>query len=511
MATSAAYPVESNQRKSISMLSASLLVLVISAILLGITRTVVDPDLWGHLRFGLDTIQNGYLARQDPYAYTTAGQVWINHEWLAEVLFALAWQAAGNLGLILLKTSVEALTLALAFFILLRHRVAPLWACLYVLLFLPLMLPSMWTVRPQMFTNLMFTLIVFIIIMGEGGHYGWLWAAPPAFCFWVNAHGGVLAGAAVLLIWSTVHLFFHPRSWKKVLTPLVVALIATLVNPYGVGLISFLLHTATGTRPEIAEWAPLQIQSPTGIIYLIGLVLSALGIIYGGRAKRWPLLAVFAVLALLPLLALRHLPLYALGLVMLNGEHLEGLRLRYLPDRGVKKRLPEWAGVLPLAGALGIWVLIFPQLGHLPVRDSNADFVFPLSAVEIIKQSGVSGNLMTDFNWGEYAIWQLSPRIKVGMDGRRETVYPEKMYAEYVNFYAGIGMWEAVLKDYPTDMVLMQSGSAPVNLLRLDPDWQQVYADHLSTLFVRRDSPAAQALLNSASDFHSPLSESQFP
>jgi hypothetical protein len=511
MTTSSPYLVERNLLKTNSLLRTSLLILVISAILLGITRTVVDPDLWGHLRFGLDTLHNGTITRQDPYAYTTTGQVWINHEWLAEVLFALVWQAAGNPGLILLKVGVEVLTLALAFLILFRQRVEPLWACLYVMLFLPMMLPSMWTVRPQMFTNLMFALILFIIILADRGHYGWLWAAPPVLCFWMNAHGGVLAGTAVLVIWSAAHLAFHPHSWKRVLTPLAVALIATLVNPYGVGLWSFLLRTATGTRLEIAEWAPLQIQSPVGLLYLIGLALTAVGILYSGRPKRWPLLAVFAALTLLPLLAIRHLPLYALGLVMLNGEYFEGLRLRYLPERDKKRRLPEWAGILPLAGAVFIWILAVPRLGNLAVRDSNADFVFPLSAVQIIKESGVSGNLMIDFNWGEYALWQLSPRVKVGMDGRRETVFPEKMYAEYVNFYSGVGQWDAVLKDYPTDMVLMQSGSAPVNLLKLSSEWQVVYADKLSTLLVRRDSSAAQGLLKAASDFNSPLNETRFP
>jgi len=29
---------------------------------------------------------------RDPYSYLSAGQPWINHEWLAEVSFALAWR-----------------------------------------------------------------------------------------------------------------------------------------------------------------------------------------------------------------------------------------------------------------------------------------------------------------------------------------------------------------------------------------------------------------------------------
>jgi hypothetical protein len=27
------------------------------------------------------------------------------------------------------------------------------------------------------------------------------------------------------------------------------------------------------------------------------------------------------------------------------------------------------------------------------------------------------------FNWGEFAIWHWGPRLRVGIDGRRETVY----------------------------------------------------------------------------------------
>jgi hypothetical protein len=505
------YLVERSKQQPVSLLKASLIILVFSAILLGITRTVVDPDLWGHLRFGLDTLRDGTLARQDPYAYTTAGQLWINHEWLAEVIFAFAWQLAGNLGLIILKDGIEILTLALAFGYLLKRRVEPLWAALYLLLFLPAMLPSMWTVRPQMFTNLSFAFVLFIILMAERGHYRWLWAAPPLICFWTNSHGGFLAGLAILAGWAVVHCLFQPYAWKRVLIPLAVTILATLVNPYGIGLFQFLLQTAVGPRLEIAEWAPLPIQSVSGLIYLIGLGLSGAGILYGGRPKRWPLLAVFAVLALLPLLALRHLPLFALGVVMLNGEHLDGLRLRYLPSHSRKSPLPEWLGIIPVAGVLLICFLALPRLSQLSARTTNADFTFPVPAVQLIKESGVTGNLMIDFNWGEYAIWQLAPGVKVGMDGRRETVYPEKMYAEYVNFYFGVGEWDAVLKNNPSDMVLMQSVSAPANLLRLSPDWPVAYADDLSTLFVRRDSPAARQLLEAASNFKADVSERQFP
>ncbi len=34
---------------------------------------------------------------------------------------------------------------------------------------------------------------------------------------------------------------------------------------------------------------------------------------------------------------------------------------------------------------------------------------------------------MLPFNWGEYAIWHFGPRLRVSIDGRRETVYSQRM------------------------------------------------------------------------------------
>jgi hypothetical protein len=42
-----------------------------------------------------------------------------------------------------------------------------------------------------------------------------------------------------------------------------------------------------------------------------------------------------------------------------------------------------------------------------------------------------AGRLVTFFNWGEYAIWHWGPRLRVSMDGRRETVYSDARLAEH--------------------------------------------------------------------------------
>jgi hypothetical protein len=77
---------------------------------------VTDPGLWGHLRFGLDTLKSGIVAAQvDPCSYLSAGQCWINHKWLAEVLFASAYRIVAVSDLILLKMVIGFMLLGIIY------------------------------------------------------------------------------------------------------------------------------------------------------------------------------------------------------------------------------------------------------------------------------------------------------------------------------------------------------------------------------------------------------------
>jgi len=104
------------------------------------------------------------------------------------------------------------------------------------------------------------------------------------------------------------------------------------------------------------------------------------------------------------------------------------------------------------------------------------------------------GNLATDFDWGEYVLWHLGPQVKVSVDGRRETVYSDEVYAQNLRFVRGEGNWDALLTTCPTDMALVRANGPADNLLRLKPGWDLVYEDPVSALFVREDSPLRERL-----------------
>ena len=50
-----------------------------------------------------------------------------------------------------------------------------------------------------------------------------------------------------------------------------------------------------------------------------------------------------------------------------------------------------------------------------------------LQAASALASPSAQGRLVLPFNWGEYAIWHFGPRLRVSIDGRRETVYSDRV------------------------------------------------------------------------------------
>ena len=152
----------------------SIVALVFGIAIMGFARTTADPDLWGHLRFGLDLLETGRVVRPDPYSYLTAGVTWVNHEWLAEALMAVAWRAAGAFGspatgLVLLKLAMVVAVVAIVYSHLLWRGLSAIAAGTIVLAYLPVLLPWLGAVRPQMFTYVCFALTLAAIARAEAG------------------------------------------------------------------------------------------------------------------------------------------------------------------------------------------------------------------------------------------------------------------------------------------------------------------------------------------------------
>lgn len=454
-----------------------------------VTATRADPDLWGHLRFGLDFLKTHQLPVLDPYSFTQ-DRPWVNHEWLSEALTALVFRAGGPAGIVFLKSAVAAAATAT---LLWRLRgahvvVSTMIASLALVAALPLTI----TMRPQIWSLLGLVLLM-VILDAEGPVTPRrLLAVAALFLAWANLHGGWITGAAVLGLYCGIRALSPPRQALGCVALFTVALAATLVNPYGITLWRFLAGTVRASRADITEWQPFSIHGPllAWISVLVPVFATAWFALLRDRhvRDRTAKLAVACLLILAGLKVSRIGALAAPAVVVLLGREMS---TRW----GRSIRLPEInrAGMLvfaiPVVAAIAtIQAPIRTTFRCLPIHDS---WVPDRDSGAYL--AGLHGRLWVAFDWGEYAIWHFGPALRVSIDGRRETIYSSDVIEWHRAFDRGEDWARQRFARAKVDYVWLRND--PVSV----PDWLAANGYRIDVrtpkafIAVRRDLPHLSA------------------
>jgi hypothetical protein len=414
----------------IAVLALPLLVLIV------ISHTSADPDLWGHLRFGSDLLQTHRLHLRDIYSFTS-DVVWINHEWLSEALFAGVFMAFGAIGLNLLKLSVIGVVALIAWRTARKAGASPSLALAVTSLLVFTTYTRTQALRPQLLSVALFALMVFLLEHQEG-QVRWL-GLSVLFAVWANSHGGWIVGYAALCAW-VVGRAFEERSPRAVVVGCGLAgsaALATLLNPYNFGLWNFLQTTVGLSRSDISDWTPL-VKLPTAVI-AIDLV--------------FPVIALMSTVALRQKPSARHITVVAMlsfgtwRVGRVDAFLQVATALLFMPVivnalRSVTERYAGWEpmsrtsalnGMAAAALAATLLVVSAKRVSHIIVE---GPWIPDREAVRFLRTGPSPTRLMTWFDWGEYAIWHLSPGgVQVSMDGRRETVYSAEVLADHWAFY----------------------------------------------------------------------------
>ncbi|MBW3595871.1 MAG: hypothetical protein KY475_01195, partial [Planctomycetes bacterium] len=277
-------------------------------------HTMADPDLWGHLRFGLAHRDEGRLARVDPYSYTAAGAAWTNHEWLTEWSFAVAYTAAGAEGLMVLRATLLAATVAAVGVICVRRK-APPAAVLVLAIFGITVMSQFFRVRPQMFT---YAAMAWLLVICDGHRPGkrlGLCLVPLLMLAWTNLHAGFVAGLGVFSVFwlgFVVEAWRGPRRRQELRflgAVMTAAWGATLVNPYGIEYWRYVLFAVTLPRPAITEWRSVFMHNAIlQACYVASAIVPAAMWLLSSRKRFWAETAVFALGIVLAGRHVRHLP-----------------------------------------------------------------------------------------------------------------------------------------------------------------------------------------------------------
>jgi hypothetical protein len=475
---------------------------VILAIVIACSDNFADPDLWIHIVAGQRMLHTGHILVRDLYSYAAPDLVWHNHEWLTEVILAVAYQWLGVIGLKLVKISCGTVIILGVQRILSRTSAPPPVQRLILLLTATGM---MWQIqfRPTVFTLALLSIVLAKLSTEVYSGPVRMWPLVPLFALWANLHGGCFAGLgafgvfiAATAVQELVIRHKVVRTWKLAAVAGGCAL-ATLLNPLGIGLWTTFTRSATDPlmRPVINDWVPLlkfityasheSLLQP--ILCVVPLLLFAAlpaALFLAPAVDDAPLVAVAFMFTAGAFYSNRNLALAVLAIAGPLAHHI-GLAVRQRT-----RTTGEWAGQ-PAAAAIAATAIVLALIGGEFSNRLKSWEPVPAGAVVFMKAHGLHGNILNDLNWGEYLIWHVTPESKVFIDARYQLVYPVKLRRDYLAFLQGWPQGEKLLERYPHRFALLKPGTGAYRIIAANPHWKIIYSDPVSTLFANCSDPAA--------------------
>lgn len=430
------------------------------------TLNLVDPDLWGHVAYGQDLLADGELPLTATHTFTAEGYRWINHENLAEITFAVGFDRLGVRGMLIAKCLLGMSVLTLMLLAAKRYEVRTLTAWAFLLL-IANNLKAFFVMRPQLLSFACCAAMLLLLeyafanwrrtpeTPSEGTtpntqcRVGWPWlvAIPLLLVVWVNSHGGFVAGYCILgalLAGRAVEALLVDR---KQAVPTVAgmtaiglaSLLMLFANPYGSGLVAWLVESLGSPRPEITEWASLRMRDPVFWPFVTLAGVAAAALLFTSRRRDWTQVAILALVGWQAVEHVRHIAFFALLCGFWIPVHLQSALSRVRRRAAAGLPVTDIGPVLKwtAAGALGVAIVlpsfsIGDRLAKLPVPRR----MYPVDAFDFLAAHEINGRMVVSFNWAQFALAAF-PESTVSFDGRFRTCYPQEVVDMNFDFLLG--------------------------------------------------------------------------
>jgi len=453
-----------------------------------------DGDTYWHIAAGQWIIEHATIPAHDPFSHTMRGVPWTAHEWLSEVIMALAYQAFSWSGVIALTAAAFAGAIAILTRFLLKGF-EPVHALIFVALAVMMTAPHLLARPHALAMPLLVVWTACLVRASERGRAPSFWLLP-IMTMWANLHGGFTVGLALCLFFAAEGVLYA-RQKNEILAAVKswvlfvgLAVISALLTPHGIKGILFTVQILSGSYAldHILEWQSPGFHSvqPLEIWLLAGLAV----VLHQGL--RLPALRLVLLLALLHL-ALKHVRnVELIGLLSplflatplakqwqeraVAGRQLASVdRIFQELARGARRRTVT----LTMAG-LWLITLLFIQLGTpLPKEE-----ISPTGALQAVQKAHLTGPVLNEYRFGGYLVYAGIPPF---IDGRADMYGDDfmKEYVESLNLTTSDGL-QKLLQKYRIEWTLLPPEIAAVALLDHLPEWQRLYADKIVVVHVKK-------------------------
>ncbi len=443
-------------------------------------------DFWPFLRIGQEIIKIDGIPSSEFMTFTQFNQPAIYLYWLPSLFFYGVYKLGG------------VTLISLVSFICISCFYLELWLCMrefktgtltssFILLITGLIGINNLMIRPQLLSYPLFGLTLLTIIRWQKGNNKLLWFVPFMALLWANFHGSFILLFFILI----PAILFGTGNRKYLLIASGIAFLFTFFNPYGPELWvkMFLMVNKESITLYSAEWQPLLNKGwQANIFFITLLTIPILVALFKPKIHMlyWIWFVGFGWMALS---AVRYIFWFLAIEVIFLAMLLSPFFNRYLERFNILKN--RTANLM-----IGIILLCFP-LALLPgIRNRwwqqappIYNYLTPIDAAKWIKQHPqLPGEMWSDFSYSTYLTYAL-PERKVFMTNRFED-FPVEQIIDERHISQAYDDWEFLMKKYSINMIVASITTQPdlITAASSSSDWDEVYRDTQTVLFVRRST-----------------------
>ncbi len=479
-------------------------------------RLLGDGGIGWHIRTGQQILATHEVPRVDPFSSQVRLQ-WFAWEWLYDVAVGKLDAWCGLNGVVWFTAVVIAAVFACTFRLLLRSGANLPLALVLVLLAISASMIH-FLARPHV-VSWLFTLAWFAILNGyekTSEHRRVsrsIWALPALMIIWVNVHGGVLFGLALLAIfwlgavWDRLRArgdrieesFARIAAGWRARDLFVVGLLsglASFVNPYGWKLDAHVYAYLTDRflMDHIDEFQSPNFHLIAQKCFLVLLLIAFAAVAAHGRALRMSQVLTLLLAVYAGLYASRNIPIASILLVLLIGPVISSTskwrgdaRSESLGFLGRMATMESQARghLWPIMAIMATFAVAFHggRVGSNQIMDAHFDSKrMPVAAVDFLEQHQLANSVLSTDFWGGHLIYR---HIPVVVDDRHD-MYGEAFFKSYLKMIRVEDGWREFLETHPAQCVLLPKDTALANALALSYRWKSIYSDDVAIVFVRR-------------------------
>ncbi len=491
------------QRRLVQMIVLLALLTGVAARAMWLKFCVIDLDIWWHLKVGDWIIEHGGWPHTGILSRTAANRPWAAYSWGYELMLSRAYAWFGLVGVGVFGTL---LTVAVfyAVYWMVRRLSGKFWvACILATVSCSAFLFSLMP-RPVFISMILFAVTLTLILeSNRTGRLQSLYWLPLVFLVWANCHIQFIYGLFVVGLFAGMHLlqplaarigiapeFVRPSTLPagKLLLVFAACVLATCLGPYSYHLYPIVFGYAGSTFPYafIREFRALTFRA---VSHYVELLLAGAAFFTLGRQKRVDLfkLALLTATAVVAFRTMRDswfLCMTAAALIA-SAWGPENAAEDGSTVVETSETLPEKAGLVA-ALALLMYLIALNTGFNMRGLDDAMSSMFPVKAVNFLRQNPQPGPLYNTFDWGGFLTWYM-PDYPVAIDGRTD-LYGDELDFRFFDSERGDPSYVNDRYLNEAGVVLLDRTKPLANILSGDQRFQKIYEDQLAVVFVRRSS-----------------------